>query len=214
MPVFEVALIVLSMIVLAGIALRLAWLALGSSARPGEVLLNRDGSFIMVCTVCSASAHVSPEALVPLSSAEKALVVRERPGVIGQNLVEFACPACDASHCYNARRNSMELVGVNLYQGQHFQANCKECQKRIVRPPWHRGAFDGKVAQAPGDLSALGLQCSFCSAICCVDCCMQATRNRTADGTLLCPRCFRGPNSRFYHPVAGAAMEPGGHGGY
>jgi hypothetical protein len=212
MPFFEVVLIALSMLVLAGIALRLAWLALVPSSRPGEVTLNRDGSFSMVCAVCGAPAHVSPGALEKLSSAEKALVVRERPSVIGQNLVEFACPSCDASHCYNARGQSMELIGVNLYQGQHFQANCKECQRRIARPPWRPGAFDGKVEQAPGDLTSLGLQCTLCSAICCVDCCKQATRNRTADGTLLCPRCFRGPNSRFYHPVAGTAMEPGDHG--
>lgn len=214
MPAFEVALIALSMLVLAGIAFRLAWLAWGASPRSGEVILNRDGSFAVVCAVCGASAHVSPEALSSLSSAEKALVVRERPSAIGQNLVEFACPSCDASHCYHAHRQSMELVGVNLYQGQHFQTNCKECQKRIARPPWRPGAFDGKVDQAPGDLSALGLQCSLCSAICCVDCCIQATRNRTADGSLLCPRCFRGPNSRFYHPLAGAAMKSGGYGAY
>jgi len=214
MPVLEVALIALSMLVLAGIALRLAWLALAPSSRPGEVTLNRDGSFSMVCAVCGEAAHVSPGALEKLSSAEKALVVRERPDVIGQNLVEFACPSCDASHCYKSRGQTLELIGVNLYQGQHFQANCKECQRRIVRPPWRRGAFDGNVNQAPGDLTSLGLQCTLCGAICCVNCCRQATRNRTADGTLLCPRCFRGPNNRFYHPVAGSAMESGDHGGY
>lgn len=214
MPVFEIAIIALSMLALAGIAFRLAWLVFRPSASPGEVTLNRDGSFSMVCAVCGASAHVTAEALEPLSSAEKALVVRERPSVIGQNLVEFACPSCDASHCYHALRQSMVLVGVNLYQGQHFQANCKECQKHIVRPPWRQGAFDGKVDQAPGDLSSMGLQCNHCGAICCVDCCTQATRNRTADGTLLCPRCFRGPNSRFYHPVAGVAMELGDRVGY
>jgi hypothetical protein len=200
MPVLEFALIALSMAVLAGITLRLAWLGLNPSVGAGEVTLNRDGSFSMICAVCGTPAHVAPGALQKLSSAEKALVVRERPNAIGENLVEFACPSCDASHCYKARAQSLELIGVNLYQGQHFQANCKECQRRIARPPWRRGAFDGKVAQAPGDLSALGLQCALCSAICCVECCTQATRNRTADGTLLCPRCFRGPNNHFYHP--------------
>lgn len=211
MPDFDIAVIAVSMAILAGIALRLFWLAVNTPSQSGEVTLNRDGSFSMVCTVCGAPAEVSQSALATLSPAEKALVVRERPSVIGQNLVEFACPGCDASHCYGVRRNTMTLIGVNLYQGQHFQTNCKECQKPIARPPWRAGAFDGHVDGAPGDLSNLGLQCSLCGAICCVDCCKRSTRNRRSDGALLCPRCFRGPNDRFYHNIPGTAGEPRGH---
>lgn len=210
MPPIEIIVIASAMVILALIAFRLTWLTISPPANPGEITRNRDGSFSMTCAVCAEPSEVSSESLATLSSAEKALVVRERPNVIGQNLVEFACPVCDASHCYQARRNSMLYVGVNLYQGQHFQTNCKECQKRIVRPPWRDGAFDGKVEQAPGDIANLGLQCPLCGAICCVDCCKRATRNRTTDGTLLCPRCFRGPNDRFCHHVQGAAREPRG----
>ena len=208
MPLFEITIIVGSMLILFGIALRLSWLALRSPAGNSEIPLNRDGSFAMICAVCGEAAEVPASALAPLSSAEKALVVRERPSVIGQQLVEFPCPACDASHCYSVRRHTMTAVGVNLYQGQHFQANCKECQRAIVAPPWRKGDFDGNVSAAPGDTSALGLTCKFCGAICCVPCCQDATRNRTADGTLLCPRCFRGPNDQFCHQAPGAAREP------
>lgn len=214
MPPIEVVVIASAMAILALIAIRLTWLTLNPPADPGEIMLNRDGSFSTVCAVCGEPAEVSSGNLTTLSSAEKALVVRERPNVIGQNLVEFACPTCDASHCYNARRKSLVYVGVNLYQGQHFQTNCKECQKRILQPPWRDRAFDGKVEQAPGDLTDLGLKCALCGAICCVDCCKRATRNRTSDGTLLCPRCFRGPNDRFCHHVQGAVGEPRGRGAY
>ncbi len=207
MPPFEIAILALSLCSLIAIVLRLTWLTVRSPTRSGEIALNRDGSFAMVCACCGESTEVPASALATLSSAEKALVVRERPGIVGQHLVEFPCPACDASHCYSARRHSMTFVGVNLYQGQHFQANCKECQRLIVAPPWRKGAFDGNVEGAPGDLSALGLTCQFCGAICCVPCCRDATRNRTVDGTLLCPRCFRGPNNQFCHHAPGAARE-------
>lgn len=214
MPPIEVAVVASAMAILAIIAVRLTWLTVRPSAIPGEITRNRDGSFAVICAVCGESVEVSSESLSTLSPAEKALVVRERPNVIGQNLVEFACPACDASHCYSVRRNAMAYVGVNLYQGQHFQTNCKECQKRIKKPVWPDRAYDGKVNQAPGDLTDLGLQCSLCGAICCVDCCKRATRNRTSDGTLLCPRCFRGPNDHFWHHAHEAAGEPRGHSEY
>lgn len=208
MPLFEIAILAASLLVLTGIILRLAWLTFRTAEPRGEITLNRDGSFAMVCACCGERADVVASALATLSAAEKALVVRERPAVVGQNLVEFPCPTCDASHCYSVRRQTMTFVGVNLYQGQHIQASCKECQRPIVAPPWRRGAFDGNVAGAPGDTSALGLTCKYCGAICCVPCCQDATRNRTADGTLLCPRCFRGPNDQFCHPNPGMTMEP------
>lgn len=214
MPVFEIVVVAIAMAILAAIAVRLTWLAAKPLSRPGEVTLNRDGSFSMVCSICGSPADVAPGALASLSPAEKALAVREHPAVIGQNLVEFACPSCDASHCYSMQRHTMTLIGVNLYQGQHYQTNCKECQKHIIQPPWRQGAYDGKVEKAPGDVADMGLQCSLCGAICCVDCCKRSTRNRTTDGTLLCPRCFRGPIDRFYHEHQGAAVEPRSLRGY
>ncbi len=164
---------------------------------------NRDGSFQAVCAICHTRSLVQPDDLAVLSSAEKALVVRERPIALGKNLVEYACPHCDASHCFSATPKTVMLIGVNLYQGQSFQATCKECQKVLDRPPWPAGAYDGNWQQAPGMIDNYGLSCPLCNAVSCVACCKSATRNRTSDGSLLCPRCYRGPIEQFLHPVIG-----------
>lgn len=190
--------------VLGLIALGLLGHAFSSRRKPaGSFALNRDGSFQTVCAVCAAATEVRPDALIRLSPAEKALVVRERPAAVGKDLVEFVCPYCDASHCFSADRHAMELVGVNLYQGQQFQVQCKECRTALDLPPWPPGAYDGRVDSAPGDLDRLGLVCPFCGATSCVSCCRTSTRNRTGDGSLLCPRCYRGPLDHFFHPESG-----------
>lgn len=173
----------------------------------GHLVRNRDGSFPAICAVCNAGTLVSTDMLVTLSSAEKALVVRERPIALGKNLVEFVCPCCDAAHCYIANMKSMEFVGVNLYQGQSFQTRCKECQKQLLAPPWPAGAYDGNWREAPGPADDFGMVCSQCDAISCLACCTSTTRNRTADGSLLCPRCYRGPMLHFYHPAAAGATR-------
>lgn len=198
--------VALAVTVLGLITLSLLWYAFSSRGRLGSLYArNRDGSFQMVCAVCAAATEVRPDGLVRLSSAEKALVVREKPAALGRDLVEYVCPQCDASHCFSAGRNAMELMGVNLYEGQQFQVMCKECRRPLEAPPWPAGSFDGRVNEAPGDVGALGLVCPFCGASSCVTCCRTSTRNRTGDGSLLCPRCYRGPIERFFHPVPGHA---------
>jgi len=182
----------------------LLWHAFSSRSVPaGSFSRNRDGSFQMLCTVCSAASDVRADALVRLSSAEKALVVRERPYAVGRDLVEFVCPYCDASHCFGAARDSMELIGVNLYDAQQFQVQCKECRKSLDAPAWPPGMYDGRLEHAPGEVDRLGLVCPFCGATSCVQCCRTSTRSRTGDGSLLCPRCYRGPLDHFFHPEAG-----------
>jgi len=214
MPAFEFAALAVSAALLALIAARLLWIAAAQAARPGAMLRNRDGSFGVACANCGASTAVQAEDLAPLSSAEKALAVRERPSALGQDLAEFVCPYCDAAHCFSIRRDDVVLVGINLYQGQRTQASCKECRKPLLQPPWPRGTFDGRVDEAPGNTSELGLACAHCGAICCGACCRTATRNRTADHSLLCPRCFRGPVDHFHHPGPANRMEPAGGSGY
>lgn len=173
----------------------------------GNLVRNRDGSFHAICTVCNTETPASADMLSPLSSAEKALVVRERPIALGKSLAEFVCPRCDASHCYIDSPKSMTLVGVNLYQGQSFQTRCKECQKRLLTPPWPAGTYDGNWRDAPGPIDDFGMVCAQCEAISCISCCTSTTRNRTPDGSLLCPRCYRGPLVQFYHPVAAGAAR-------
>lgn len=189
--------------VLALVTAGLLWFAaIGRRRTAGAFARNRDGSFQAVCAVCAASSEVRPDALVRLSPAEKALVVREKPNALGKDLVEFVCPHCDASHCFSAGREAMGLVGVNLYDSQQFQVQCKECRKTLEAPPWPPGAFDGRWREAPGETDDLGVVCPYCGATCCVACCKVTTRNRTKDASLLCPRCYRGPLDQFFHPAA------------
>lgn len=187
--------------VLGSVVIALFWSAVRrGDSTGGQFARNRDGSFQAVCAVCHTRSTARAEELAVLSSAEKALVVRERPAALGKNLVEYVCPQCDASHCYSASPKTMRLIGVNLYQGQSFQATCKECQKPLEMPRWALGAYDGRWRDAPGAIDDCGMLCPLCGAISCVACCKTATRNRTSDGTLLCPRCYRGPLEQFYHP--------------
>lgn len=161
---------------------------------------NRDGSFPYVCSHCGDETLVEPESLHTLSSAEKALVVRAQRQALGKNLVEYVCRQCDASHCFAMSGVIAEYIGVNLYQGQQIGSRCAECQRALARPTWEPGEYDGRITEAPGTLEAQGLRCRHCGALTCVSCCRSVTRNRTPDGSLLCPRCFRGPQDRFYHP--------------
>lgn len=201
MSMIELGAIALGSLVLGLAVLRLAWFAVGGERRDGGLPLNRDGSIALQCSVCGARSVAGAIDLTRLSPAEKALVARERPDTVGQDLVEFNCPHCDASHCFRAERNQLTFVGSNFYQAQRHQASCRECQRALAAPPWTAGAYDGDLAGAPGNISHLGLECHHCGALCCVACSRDATRNRTADGSLLCPRCFRGPLGRFWHPV-------------
>jgi len=161
---------------------------------------DRDGAFPHACAVCGDTTLVTPAELHTLSSAEKALAVRERPGALGKHLVEYVCRRCDASHCFAVSEGALYLVGVNLYLGQHFSNRCAECRRILARPAWGPGEYDGRIAAAPGNRDGYGLRCRHCGAISCTACCTSATRNRTPDGSLLCPRCFRGPQDTYFHP--------------
>ncbi len=161
---------------------------------------NRDGTFAHTCANCGDQTLIGPETLHALSASEKALVVRERHDVVGKNLMEYVCRTCDASHCFVISASAVEYLGANFYEGQHARARCGECQRALAGPPWSPGEFDGKVDSAPGPLGNYGLTCTHCGAVCCVSCCTSVTRRRTKDGTLLCPRCFRGPQENFFHP--------------
>lgn len=201
MTTIELAISLVTLLVLSAVALVLLRRAIYTSAAPSTSRArNRDGTFSHTCANCGDQTLVGPETLHALSSAEKALVVRERYDVVGKKLMEYVCRTCDASHCFVVSATAVDYLGANFYEGQHAGTRCGECQRALALPPWSRGEFDGDVDNAPGPIGNYGLACVHCGAACCVSCCTSVTRRRTKDGSLLCPRCFRGPQETFFHP--------------
>lgn len=170
------------------------------TAGGGAAGIRGRGSLQMPCTSCNRPLMIAREELVPLSRPEIALCVRVKPELTGMNLAEYVCPYCDASHCLAVSKRTIEWVGANLYSPHHGAARCMDCGKLLRTPPWPRGTYDGHLKEAPSLLPDYGLVCSKCQAVVCVACTEKATRNRTKDGSFVCPRCFRSPVDRCYHP--------------
>lgn len=152
------------------------------------------------CNVCQKQMVIPPSGLVPIQSVEMALCVRAIPRLSGRKLAEYICPHCEASHCFTVDKKTPEWVGVNLYSPQTKGTRCLNCSKPLKVAPWGEGAYDKRLQEAPLQPD-YGLVCSKCNAVVCVQCTVDATRNRTKDGSFVCPRCFRSPVDRTYHPI-------------
>lgn len=150
------------------------------------------------CKECQCTLPILKDEFVAIKGTEKGLVVRERPELVQRPLAEFVCPRCETTHCFAMDRTPPEWVGMNFYQPQQKSARCKECGKKLERPPWPKDVFGGNVLRAPDLKPNLGVQCPRCGAVTCVTCAQDATRNRVAGG-YLCPRCFRGPMVDLYY---------------
>jgi hypothetical protein len=155
----------------------------------------------IACTICHKQLVINPVELRPLTPVELALSVRSVPDLAGRKLAEYVCPYCESAHCFNVDRRVPLWVGVNLYSPQTKTARCQECGKRLLPPPWPPGAYDGRLREAPDLHQDYGLVCSRCDAVVCVSCTLNATRNRTKDGSFVCPRCMRTPVNKMYHPA-------------
>jgi len=153
----------------------------------------------MACSVCQQTLVIAPADLRPISGAEVALVVRECRSAEGRPLAGYACPYCDAYHVFALDGARPAWLVANPFEPQARANMCIECRKPLKRPSWPRGQFDGQVDAAPGLEPKHGLECSRCASVCCVECCRFVTRGKTEDGSLLCPRCFRGPVEKFHH---------------
>jgi len=158
------------------------------------------GSFQLTCNVCRHELVIAMQDLRPLEGTEIGLAVRILPHVVGRKLADYACPYCEADHCFTVDGGQPEWVGANLYSPQASGAKCMDCGKQLNRPPWPKGQFKGRPLEAPNASPDFGLVCSRCDAVCCVDCVQKATRNRTTDGSLLCPRCHRSPVDEYFYP--------------
>lgn len=161
--------------------------------------MSKGGALEAPCSVCHRLLSVHKNNMTKLSSAEIGLIVSVHPGVQGRPLAEYQCPYCKASHTYATDTRPPEWISADTFQPGHAGGHCVNCSKTLQNPPWPPGAYDGKVLSAP-DLGAdHGLVCSRCAAVCCAECVKDVTRNRTKDGSLLCPRCYRSPVDKVYH---------------
>ena len=157
------------------------------------------GALEMACTVCQQPLVIPADALSKVSGSEMALIVRERPDAHGRALAEYRCPYCEALHIFAMGATQPAWLVTNPYESQAVSNHCAGCRQPLKRPPWPPGQYDGQAESAPGLEARHGLVCPRCGAVCCVACCRDATRNRTSDGSLLCPRCFRGPVNKLHH---------------
>lgn len=154
------------------------------------------GGFI--CVTCGTTLPARPGHLRPMTAQERGLIVCEHPELSGAPLAELACPACGALHCFVVRGKQTHYVGTDIFAPQTRTSKCLDCGQPLARPGWPPDRDPGN----PGAASLppnIGLICSRCGGVSCVACCRNATRNRTQDGSFLCPRCFRGPVDRVYH---------------
>ena len=150
------------------------------------------------CSVCHQPLVINVAELTPLSGAESALVVSERPDVSGRKMADYRCPYCDADHTFAVDVRPPQWIMANAFFGHSKTTHCNQCRKPLLRPSWPAGTYDQKLSDAPLQPDH-GLICSRCGANCCVACVRDATRGRTKDGSSLCPRCFRGPVDKVFH---------------
>lgn len=160
----------------------------------------QDEAVEMACTICQQNLVIHRNQMAVLTGPEMALVVSVEPEIRGRDLAEYRCPHCDAAHCFAIDTAPPQWVVANAYEPQAMSTFCTECRKPIAKPSWPKGYYDGRFQDAGEKLLPRhGLVCPRCNAVCCVECCHTITRNRTPDGSLLCPRCSRGPVDKIFH---------------
>lgn len=152
----------------------------------------------MTCSVCQHPLVVSAQQMTVLSPAEMGLVVRGKPAWVKRKLAEYTCPHCSAAHVFAIDATPPAHLGADLYTPRARGNRCMECNKAMPRPSFPKGAFDGKIAEAPIGTDH-GLECQFCKAVFCYECADRVSRHKKKDGTLYCPRCFRHPVIHIFH---------------
>lgn len=152
----------------------------------------------MPCTICRRDLEIRRDDFVAMSRTEMGLVVSVKPSIVGRPLAEYRCPGCDASHTFAMDVHPPQWILANAYESQDLSSNCVQCGKHLLRPSWPKGQYNGRVRENPDLDPSHGLVCSRCKAVCCYRCVADATRNRTKDGSTLCPRCFRGPVEEYF----------------
>jgi hypothetical protein len=151
------------------------------------------------CPTCQQALFITRHSLQSITGVEAALVIQNLPKAPADHLAEQRCHACSSMLTFRIDEWPPVFLIANAIEGQRRSNNCVECRKPLVRPTWSRGEYDERIEAIPDIDPKLGLKCSRCDAVSCVACLENVTRNRTEDGSLLCPRCFRSPVNLVHH---------------
>jgi hypothetical protein len=151
------------------------------------------------CPTCQNMLVITRESIVSITGVEAALVVQNIPNAPRHHLAEQRCLACSSMLTFRVDQWPPVFLIANAVEGQKISNNCVECRQPLVRPRFARGVYDGRIEEIPELNPKLGLKCSRCDAVSCVECLEFVTRNRTKDGSFLCPRCFRSPVNLVHH---------------
>jgi hypothetical protein len=153
----------------------------------------------LACPVCQHDIVTELGHLSPLPLEFVSFVVREDPSLYGLPLSEIRCKGCGVHHIYATDVRPPRFLMSNLLSDKARTSTCAQCHAPLARPSWPRGAYDGRLAAAPGFGPQHGLECKRCGAVVCVRCTQEASTGRTKDGSFICARCFRGPLITVHH---------------
>lgn len=153
----------------------------------------------MQCTVCQRDLVIHPNEMTILSAPEIGLIVSVKRQILDRPMAEYRCPYCEASHCFAVDRNPPEWITANVYEAQEKKTRCANCDTLLRRPEWPEGPPRESLEDYPNLEAEHGLVCSRCQSVSCYRCCKEVTKNRTPDGSFLCPRCSRGPVNKVFH---------------
>ena len=92
-----------------------------------------------------------------------------------------------------------EWITAHAYEPQRKTTRCANCDTLLRKPEWPQGPPREGLDDYPNLQANHGLVCSRCQSVSCYRCCEEVTKNRTPDGSFLCPRCSRGPMNEVFH---------------
>lgn len=154
---------------------------------------------IHVCPNCQQHVSMTPEGMRHLDTNDSALVIRNFPDAPAYDLAEIRCPECNSTLVFRVDEWPPVYLAANILEGHTAKNSCTQCRTPLLKPQFPVGEFDHDTNALPRLPDNIGLICSRCNAVNCLVCVKDATRNRTADGSLLCPRCYRGPVDKVHH---------------
>jgi hypothetical protein len=154
----------------------------------------------MTCNICQHELVVAVADLQPVTGTDVGLAVRAEPKVAGRKLADYSCPYCEATTVSSSTR-PLRNGSASTFIRRKPAARCvwnaaNRCNARRGR----RANTKAGHSKPPNVSPDYGLVCARCGATCCVACVKSATRNRTTDGSLLCPRCRRAPVDAYFYP--------------